>query len=113
MRLAVRGVPKGAHRTHSSKQAPLWVGLVICRVLFARAPVLGLCFLVSVNRKGFGVKRTFRGVTCAFQVAHCKTTSLITWLVHPFKLVKMHRLVTRHVPHVTSRVTRLVTRSLA
>jgi len=50
--LAVRGVSKGALRTHSAWQAPLWVGmgLVTCRVLFARSPVLGLCFFVSVRR---------------------------------------------------------------
>jgi len=49
MRLAVRGVPKGALRTHSASQAPLWGSMVTCNVLFARAPVLGLCFVVSVN----------------------------------------------------------------
>jgi len=49
MRPAVRGVPKGALRTHSAEQAPLWGGLVMRRVLFARAPMLGLCFLVTVN----------------------------------------------------------------
>jgi len=46
----VRGVPKDAFRTHSAQQAPLWGGLVTRRVLFARAPVLGLCFFVSVKR---------------------------------------------------------------
>jgi len=50
-RLAVRVVPKAALRTHSSQQAPLWGGLVTCRVWFARAPVLGLWFLVSVIYK--------------------------------------------------------------
>jgi len=30
MRLAVRGVPKGAFRTHSAQQAPLWGSLVTC-----------------------------------------------------------------------------------
>jgi len=49
-RLAVRGVSEGALRTHSSQQDPLWGGLITCRVLFARAPVLGLCFYISVNR---------------------------------------------------------------
>jgi len=43
---------------------------------------------------------------------HCGTTSLVTWLVHPFRLVNIPRLVTRQVTHVTSRVTRLVTKSL-
>ena len=39
-------VTKGALRTHCAKQAPLWGGLrvVICGVLFARAPVSELCF---------------------------------------------------------------------
>ena len=32
MRLAVRGVPKGALRTHSAEQAPLWGSLVTCVV---------------------------------------------------------------------------------
>ena len=49
-RLAVRGVPKGALRTHSDSQVPVWGGIVTCRVLFARSPVLGLCFNVSVKR---------------------------------------------------------------
>jgi len=49
MRLAVRGVPKGALRTHSSQQASLCFS---CRVLFTSAPVFGLCFFVlSVNVK--------------------------------------------------------------
>jgi len=48
-RLAVRGVSKGALRTHSVWHAPLWGGLVLvaCGVLFARAPVLGMRFFVS------------------------------------------------------------------
>jgi len=49
MRLAVRGLPTGDLHTHFAKQAPPWGGLVTCRVLFARAPVLGLWFFVSVN----------------------------------------------------------------
>ena len=44
---------------------------------------------------------------------HYKTTCLVTWLVKPFGLVSINRLVTRQVTHVTSRVTRLVTRPLA
>jgi len=32
MRLAVRGVSKGALRTHSAYQAPLWSSLVTCVV---------------------------------------------------------------------------------
>jgi len=39
-RLAVRGKPKGALRTHSDQQVSLGGGLVTCRVLFARASVL-------------------------------------------------------------------------
>jgi len=31
---------------------------------------------------------------------HCKTTSLVTWLVAPFGLVSTNRLVTRQVTHV-------------
>jgi len=50
--------------------------------------------------------------TCR-ETVHCKTVSLVTWLLYPFGLVIVHRLVTRQVTHVTSRVTRLVTRSLA
>jgi len=50
MRLAVRGTPKGALRTHSAQQAPLWGGLVVIRVMSARAPVLGLCFFVHMNK---------------------------------------------------------------
>jgi len=61
MRLAVRGVPKGALRTHSAQQAPLWGGLVTCRgVLFARAPVFGLCFFVSVNAMHLGLYSILR-----------------------------------------------------
>jgi len=48
-RLAVLGVPRGALCTHSAWHASLWGGLVTCRVLVARAPVLGLCFFVSAN----------------------------------------------------------------
>jgi len=44
-------------------------------------------------------------------VYHCKTTSLVTWLVNPSGLVSISKLVTRQVTHVTSRVARLVTRS--
>jgi len=36
MRLAVRGVPKGALRTHSAWQAPLWGSLVTCVVCCLR-----------------------------------------------------------------------------
>jgi len=36
MRLAVRGVPKGALRTHSAEQAPLWGSLVTCVVYCLR-----------------------------------------------------------------------------
>jgi len=57
MRLAVRGVPKGALRTHAALQAPLWGGLVTCRVLFARAPVLGLCFCESARFESFHKRR--------------------------------------------------------
>jgi len=32
-----------------TQHTPLSGGLVLCGVLFARAPVLGLCFFVSVN----------------------------------------------------------------
>ena len=35
-RLAVRGVPKGALRTHSAEQAPLWGSLVTCVVYCVR-----------------------------------------------------------------------------
>jgi len=52
MRLAVRGVPKGALGTHSAQQAPLWGSLVTCRVLVARAPVLGLICFVHMNCAG-------------------------------------------------------------
>jgi len=38
------------------------------------------------------------------------STRLVTWLVNPFGLVSNNRLVTRSVTHVTSRVTRLVTK---
>ena len=50
-RLAVCGVTKCALRTHSAWQARLLGGLATCRVMFARAPVLGLCFFASVNRR--------------------------------------------------------------
>ena len=46
----MRGVPKGALRTHSAYQAPLWGDLVTCRVSFARAPELGPCLFVHVKR---------------------------------------------------------------
>jgi len=36
MRLAVRGVPEGALRTHFAKQAPLWGSLVTCVVYCLR-----------------------------------------------------------------------------
>ena len=36
MRLAVRGVPKGALRTHSAWQTPLWGSLVTCVVYCLR-----------------------------------------------------------------------------
>jgi len=36
MRLAVRGVPKGALRKHSAYQAPLWGSLVSCVVYCLR-----------------------------------------------------------------------------
>ena len=36
MRLAVRGVPKGALRTHSAQQAPLWGSPVTCVVFCLR-----------------------------------------------------------------------------
>jgi len=36
MRLTVRGVPKGALRTHSAEQAPLWGSLVTCVVYCLR-----------------------------------------------------------------------------
>jgi len=49
MRLAVRGTPKDALRTQSPSQASLKGGLVVTRVLAARAPVIGLCFFISVN----------------------------------------------------------------
>ena len=51
-RLVVRGVPQGAFaRTLPSRLPywPLWGGLVTGRVLFARAPVAGSYFFVSVN----------------------------------------------------------------
>ena len=35
-RLAVRGMPKGALRTHSAQQAPLWGSLVTCVVYCLR-----------------------------------------------------------------------------
>jgi len=44
-RLAVRGVPKGALRTPSTLQAPLWGRLIACRVLFGRAPDVRAVFL--------------------------------------------------------------------
>ena len=47
---------------------------------------------------------------CLVQRLPCKTTSLVTWPVNPFGLVRMNRLVSRQVTHVTSRVIRLVTR---
>jgi len=43
-------VPKSALCTHSTWQTPLWGSLVTFRVFFAHAPVLGLCFFVSVKR---------------------------------------------------------------
>ena len=39
----------GIQTPHSAQRAALWGGLVTCRVLFARAPVFGLCFFASVN----------------------------------------------------------------
>jgi len=36
-------------------QAPLLGGLPTCRVLFVRAPVLGLCLYVSVGNSSFCV----------------------------------------------------------
>jgi len=44
---------------------------------------------------------------------HCHTTSQVTWLVDTFRLDSINRLVTKQVTYVTSRVTKLVTRSLA
>jgi len=53
VRLAVRGVPKGALRTHSCLAGSLMgQPSYLCSVLFARAPVLGLCFFVSVMSLG-------------------------------------------------------------
>jgi len=49
MRLAVRGVPKGALRTHSALQALLWGSLVTCVEYCLRVRQLGLCFFVSMN----------------------------------------------------------------
>ena len=46
-------------------------------------------------------------------IYNCKTMCLVTWLVNPFGLIGINRLVTRQLTHATSRVTRLVTRSLA
>jgi len=48
--LAVRGLPKSALCTHSVEQAPLQAGLVMCKVLFVRAPLLGLCFSYFGNQ---------------------------------------------------------------
>jgi len=36
MRLAVRGVRKGALRTHFAQQAPLWGSLVTCAEYYLR-----------------------------------------------------------------------------
>jgi len=44
-----RGGPRRGPTTGGKgqpEQAPLWSGLITSRVLFARAPVLGLCFFV-------------------------------------------------------------------
>jgi len=49
----VRGVPKGASRTHSAWQTSPWAHLVTCKALFARAPVLGLCFFVCMSGSNF------------------------------------------------------------
>jgi len=38
-----------------------------------------------------------------FLSLHCKTTGLDTWLIDPFGLVSIKRLVTRKVTHETSR----------
>jgi len=43
MRLAVRGVPKGALRTYSTWQAPLWGSLVTCVMYCLRVRQYGVC----------------------------------------------------------------------
>jgi len=47
MRLAVRGVPEGAHALCLAGTPMGWPSY-LCSVLFARAEVLGLRFFVSV-----------------------------------------------------------------
>jgi len=50
MRLAVRGVPKGrASLAFCLAGSPIGQPSYLCRIVFARAPVVGRCFFVSVS----------------------------------------------------------------